>query len=290
MTWEVLDFINEDYAVNEYGEVLKRSKNKLITTKAEKNGVVTCYIDRRKFRVSRLVAELFVPNPELNNFIAFKDGNTTNCHASNIIWVPSRKEAEFINKNGLKDTSDARSIRVAINDAIDANDWERAKTLGKLLNFGDEDGIRPTPDLYPTLPPDTRMPAQLSPVLRVTDLKTGNVKYLSTKEVTEVYGIKPSTVYKRYTQPHNYSREDYKLDIVALVPKTFINAKINVLRDKQVVATYSYTETCTKYNIHLEDLSDLLYSNDNDPIYYNGFEFRMSEGQKKIPVDYSRGE
>lgn len=286
MTWEPLDHINADYAINEQGDVLNIPKRKLVTKNTQANGIVTCYIDRKKYRVSRLVAEMFVPNPKAYNYLGYKDGNSENCSASNLVWVSNAKAIDMVSETNQPTKEESKNIRIAINNAIDNDDWELATELGKLLNFGDSDSIRPNPDSYPVLPPETRMPAQLSPVLHVYTDKQ-DYGYYSTKEVTDVFKIKPSTVYLWYTSEQT---RPLKLDIVALVPRTFINAMIDVYQQDSIIDTLTYTNVCKKYNVHLEDLTDLLYTNDNDPITYKGYEFRMSEGQNKIPVDYTKGD
>lgn len=47
--------------------------------------------DNKKFQLSRLVAELFMSNPENKKMLSYKDGNTTNCSVSNLEWVTHKE-------------------------------------------------------------------------------------------------------------------------------------------------------------------------------------------------------
>nr|DAP03594.1 MAG TPA: PROTEIN/DNA Complex catalytic motif, Helix-turn-helix DNA [Caudoviricetes sp.] len=288
MTWECLDFIHEDYAINEMGEVKRLSKDCLTNISVDKNGNRICYINRAKFRVDKLVAEMFVLNPHGYSIVGHKDGNKENCMASNLVWVPNQKAIQFLSAKKSERKKDYANIRAAINDAIDANNWQLATELGKQLPFNEDNAIRPMFSNYTPLNPKTRMKTS-SPILRVWTVEEGTINYCSTKEVTEKYGIRPSTVYQRYTNPPKEHKTGViYLELVAMVSKYFVNAKIDVLLDGLIIDSGSYTEICQQYNIHLEDLVDLLYSNDSDKILYNGLEFRMSSGQNKAPAIHGK--
>lgn len=288
MTWECLDFIHDDYAINELGEVKQLSNNRLINTSLDKNDNVICYINRVKFRLDKLVAEIFVLNPYGYSIVGHKDGNKNNCMASNLAWVANKKAIQFLSAKKSELKKDYSDIRMAINDAIDQDDWELATELGKHLPFNEDDSIRPMFSNYTPLNPKTKMKTS-SPILRVWTVEDGTLDYCSTKEVTEKYEIRPSTVYQRYTKPPKEHKTGIiYLELVAMVSKYFVNAQIDVLRSGIKVDKGSYTEICQQYNIHLEDLVDLLYSNISDKILYNGFEFRMTDGQNKAPAIHGR--
>lgn len=51
----------------------------------------------KRFTLSHLIAELFIPNPDpkIYNIIKFKDGNKLNCAADNLYWdMPVRKKTK----------------------------------------------------------------------------------------------------------------------------------------------------------------------------------------------------
>ena len=67
------------------GKVLKQFKH------AEGYMVVGLYKDGKKKHkhVHRLAAITFLPNPMMNEYVKFKDGDVTNCKIDNLIWVSS---------------------------------------------------------------------------------------------------------------------------------------------------------------------------------------------------------
>ena len=102
--WKEIDGYNQRYEVSNYGRV--RSKDMVVngrlqnchkikgrilkpyTDKEGYKGVVLCINQKRKtFRLHRLVAAAFIPNPDNKPCVDHIDGDRTNNHADNLRWV-----------------------------------------------------------------------------------------------------------------------------------------------------------------------------------------------------------
>lgn len=88
--------------------------------------------DRKNFfRVHRLVAILFVDNPEKKPFVNHKDGNKLNFHYSNLEWVTHRENIDHAIANGL--TADSPRGTNHWNNKLDEI---HVKTIRKCLKDG----------------------------------------------------------------------------------------------------------------------------------------------------------
>ena len=105
-------FRDTDYYVNEYGDVFRNGKQlKANIHKTYKNGVpikdkyyyVTISKDNKKklYTIHRLVAELYVPNPDNLPEIDHKDNNRFNNHYTNLEWVSSKENIRRAKETGV---------------------------------------------------------------------------------------------------------------------------------------------------------------------------------------------
>lgn len=90
--WEYIEGTNKRYMVSNLGNVktlcFKEPRLLTITTQASGYNYVILQIDKKNvnFRLHRLVAMAFVPNPNGYKEINHKDGNKANNEAANLQW------------------------------------------------------------------------------------------------------------------------------------------------------------------------------------------------------------
>lgn len=96
---------NQNYRINEFGEVWNK-EGKLLTQFETNNGYLRVKLSRGckrgMYLVHRLVAEVFVPNPENHNIVHHKDGDRLNNRFDNLEWCTnSHNQKERYKANSL---------------------------------------------------------------------------------------------------------------------------------------------------------------------------------------------
>lgn len=91
------------YVSNHTGMLLV--KEKLITQRKNKQGYMICYLSKNAkdecFRVHRLIAKTFIPNPENKPQVNHIDGNKSNNRLENLEWCTNSENQIHAFKNGL---------------------------------------------------------------------------------------------------------------------------------------------------------------------------------------------
>ena len=102
--WRVLHR-NENYCVNELGEVLSLRKNKLLSPKKNWDGYLRVQLWSNNsceyVSIHRLVAEEFVPNPNSYNVVNHLDWDKSNNRADNLEWCTQQENIRHAWNTGL---------------------------------------------------------------------------------------------------------------------------------------------------------------------------------------------
>lgn len=101
--WKEIDFLPEAdtdsrYFVSNYSSVISLCRNKPIILQpflCGNSGNEYYYVSicGRDYRVNRLVAQAFIPNPENKPIVHHKDHNKLNNHYSNLEWATQQENA-----------------------------------------------------------------------------------------------------------------------------------------------------------------------------------------------------
>jgi hypothetical protein len=96
----------EDYTINENGEIYSKRNKKFLKQSISYRGYHTvrlCNSDGQKtFRVHRLVATHFIPNPDELPQVDHIDEDKSNNHVSNLRWCTNKDNSTWFYKNNPK--------------------------------------------------------------------------------------------------------------------------------------------------------------------------------------------
>ena len=98
----MLKIINERYTIDEYGNVYDCKKQRYL--KHLDNGFGYKYVmivkdgKYRQYKVHRLVAEAYIPNPQNKPFVNHKDCNRSNNCFTNLEWCTQKENINYSQK------------------------------------------------------------------------------------------------------------------------------------------------------------------------------------------------
>lgn len=98
----------KDYEVSDEGEVrsLKYGKKTILKGRLSKDGYIRYALRKDgkayEYKAHRLVAEMFIPNPENKETINHKNGDKTCNNIDNLEWATRKEQMQHAYKLGLK--------------------------------------------------------------------------------------------------------------------------------------------------------------------------------------------
>lgn len=110
---------DSDYIIYEDGRCYSNKSHKYLTPKMSVKYPtynLTLEGKRKQKKIHRLVAEVFLPNPENKEIVNHKDGDTHNFHLSNLEWATAQENSQHAIASGLNLKNDQTAI--LLNEAI----------------------------------------------------------------------------------------------------------------------------------------------------------------------------
>jgi uncharacterized HNH endonuclease L245 len=160
--WKTVPIFDGRYKINENGDLYNSYSNRFIKGHPTGNGYLMAEFRvngvRERFLLHRLVATLFIPNPNNYPIVLHLDNNPKNCNVSNLKWgTYSENNAQAI-RDGLNKVprpDNRKMYEVYHPDSMETIQCYGINDIIRLIGFGNDSSIRnyifrkkPIPDGY----------------------------------------------------------------------------------------------------------------------------------------------
>jgi len=97
-----------NYLVSSFGKIksIKTDKVHKGWFRAPYGVIIYLNSNEKKVKLSKIVADTFIPNPDKCFHISFKDGNILNCNVNNLLWSPFSTTMQTFDENTRKQACD----------------------------------------------------------------------------------------------------------------------------------------------------------------------------------------
>ena len=128
---EIVDGI-KGYKISNYGRV-KNHKGKITQGSNHESGYLWVSISPKQYLLHRLVAKVFIPNPENKEQVNHIDGNKINACVNNLEWCSNKENSQHAHDNGLNPNT--KSIIQYDIDMNKINEFKSQKEASNILNI-----------------------------------------------------------------------------------------------------------------------------------------------------------
>lgn len=130
----------EDYVVTKNGEVYNKKNGHKLKPQINGTGYYRVSIGGKLCFIHRLVAKLYIPNPENKPQVNHKDGNKLNNNVDNLEWVTNKENTIHAIKTGLQpieEKSKVAKLKRSQVQFIKSHDEMTRKELADLFNISE---------------------------------------------------------------------------------------------------------------------------------------------------------
>ena len=138
---QIPDIGDDKYYINSDGDVQNINTGKILKDRLDRNGYRELVLwtkdnPRKTFKVHRLVASAFIPNPNNYNLVCFTDEDRTNCESDNLYWSTSSDNVAKSISDGTHRMPDNRKwYRVYNTETGDSVECYGPKELAELIEY-----------------------------------------------------------------------------------------------------------------------------------------------------------